>query len=262
MVSLSTPHIYTSVLPFTSSQSLVRLNYWQRTKGLLQVEGKAIEAGARSALASWSVGSVVRRLALSRDGRRIVSGSEDFTLSIWDVSRGTRTIGPLDGHRGTVWSVTFSPDDTRIASGSEDCTIRIWDANTGILVTDPLLGHEKGISGLTFSPDSSCLVSSSEDHTMRMWDGNNGTWLGKLFEGHEDCVMSVMFSPDGKRIASAPTTAPSEYGILRPVKQSPVRSSDIPTGSIASRSLPTASASCRALEIGRCGCGTHIPARQ
>lgn len=36
----------------------------------------------------------------------------------------------MNGHRGSVISVSFSPDDTALAPGSEDNSIRFWDVST------------------------------------------------------------------------------------------------------------------------------------
>jgi WD40 repeat protein len=69
----------------------------------------------------WSV-------SFSPDGRRIVSGSSDNTIRIWDASTMEQIGSPLTGHEDWVRSVSFSPDERRIASGSGDNTIRIWDA--------------------------------------------------------------------------------------------------------------------------------------
>ena len=69
-------------------------------------------------------------MAFSPDGRRIVSGSEDKTLKVWDAETGQERL-TLKGHNGRVWSVAFSPDGTRIVSGSADKTLKVWDAETG-----------------------------------------------------------------------------------------------------------------------------------
>ncbi|KIM21165.1 hypothetical protein M408DRAFT_333630 [Serendipita vermifera MAFF 305830] len=99
----------------------------------------------------------IRSVASSPDGRRIVSGSADNTIRVWDAETGKTVMGPLNGHSGWVNSVSFSPDGRRIVSGSEDMTIRIWDAVTGetmigpsegrIKVATPILGSQVGTSG-------------------------------------------------------------------------------------------------------------------
>ena len=67
---------------------------------------------------------------MSPDGRRIVSGSDDNTVAVWDLETGTR-IHRLTGHQGAVRSVAVSPDGRRIVSGSDDKTVAVWDLETG-----------------------------------------------------------------------------------------------------------------------------------
>ena len=71
----------------------------------------------------------VRSVGWSPDGTRLVSGSNDGTIRIWDPNERTE-LGRLEGHTNTVWSVGWSPDGTRLVSGSDDGTIRAWDAQT------------------------------------------------------------------------------------------------------------------------------------
>ena len=58
---------------------------------------------------------VVTSVAFSPDGRRIVSGSFDSTVKVWDASSGQEIL-TLKGP-GSVDSVAFSPDGRRIVSG-------------------------------------------------------------------------------------------------------------------------------------------------
>ena len=57
---------------------------------------------------------------------RIVTGSHDRTLKVWDADTGEELL-TLEGHTGPVMSVCFSPGGDRIISGSSDNTIRFWD---------------------------------------------------------------------------------------------------------------------------------------
>jgi hypothetical protein len=72
-------------------------------------------------------GTPVLSVAFSPDGKRIVSGSNDLTLRLWDGETGKPLGEPLRGHRSPVLSVAFSPDGKRIVSGSADNTLRLWD---------------------------------------------------------------------------------------------------------------------------------------
>jgi WD40 repeat protein len=69
-------------------------------------------------------------VAISADGKRVVSGSWDGTVKVWDAAAGQEKLS-LQGHTGPVSSVAFSPDRKRIASGSEDGTVKVWGAATG-----------------------------------------------------------------------------------------------------------------------------------
>jgi hypothetical protein len=68
----------------------------------------------------------VRSVAVSPDGRRIVSGSDDHTVAVWDLEGGT-LIYRLTGHEAAVRSVAVGPDNRHIVSGSEDHTVAVWD---------------------------------------------------------------------------------------------------------------------------------------
>ncbi|MGB2860741.1 MAG: pentapeptide repeat-containing protein, partial [Candidatus Microthrix parvicella] len=140
----------------------------------------------------WSAG-------WSPDGTRLVSGSTDGTIRVWDPNERTE-LGRLEGHTDRVLSVGWSPDGTRLVSGSDDGTIRIWDPNERSEL-GRLEGHTGGVRSVGWSPDGTRLVSGSNDGTIRVWDPDDGTELGRL-EGHTDWVWSVGWSPDGTRLVS------------------------------------------------------------
>ena len=68
---------------------------------------------------------IVNSIAYSPDVKRIISGSGDETVKIWDANTG-QCLKTLEGDLDYVYSVAFSPDGTKIISGSDDKTIKIW----------------------------------------------------------------------------------------------------------------------------------------
>ena len=109
-------------------------------------------------------------VAYSPDGQRIISGSNDNTIQIWDAATGDAVTEPLIGHTGWVWSVAYSPDGRRIVSGSDDMTIRIWDAMTGTPVGNRPEGHTSELKSISHTPDGQHIVSRSGGETKHVSD--------------------------------------------------------------------------------------------
>jgi WD40 repeat protein len=143
--------------------------------------------------------SSVNSVAFSPDGSRIVSGSFDNTLKVWDAESGKETL-IFDGHAENVTSVAFSPDGKWIASSSFDNTVNVWNVKSGQLARK-LEEHSYPVSSVSFSPDGKWIVSGSYDNTLKVWDAETGQEMLTL-KGHADNVMSGSFSPNGKWIVS------------------------------------------------------------
>jgi WD40 repeat protein len=71
------------------------------------------------------------QIGFSRDGRYLVSASDDGALRMWatkdgEANRPLRQLGELRGHKGPVWAIAVSPDGNHIASASTDGSIISW----------------------------------------------------------------------------------------------------------------------------------------
>jgi WD40 repeat protein len=150
----------------------------------------------------------VMSLAISSDGVRVVSGSRDRTMRVWD-GRSFKEIG-LCEHEDEVNSVTFSPDSTLIASGSDDCTVWIWNALSLEMVTR-LVGHKQLVTSVAFFPDGTRIASASWDCTVRMWDARTYEPLPGL--PCSGLVYAIAISLDSTRLALGEYTSGTE-GIL------------------------------------------------
>jgi hypothetical protein len=83
--------------------------------------------------------SAVDGALLTKDGRRILSWSDDSTLRLWDAATGQQ-IGPTMKHDG-IEGALLTKDGRRILSWSSDSTLRLWDAATGLPI-GPAMKHD------------------------------------------------------------------------------------------------------------------------
>ncbi|CDF34811.1 WD40-repeat containing protein [Chondrus crispus] len=153
----------------------------------------------------WSVcghESWVCSVAMSGDGKRAVSGSDDMSVRVWDVDTGLRIGDALTGHTGAVDRVAMSGDGKRAVSKSRDGSVRVWDVDTGRQIGDALTGHTGAVYSVGMSGDGKRAVSGSYDKSVRVWDVDTGRQIGDALTGHTDAVASVAMSGDGKRAVS------------------------------------------------------------
>ena len=113
---------------------------------------------------------IVSSLALSEDGKILVSASKDKTIKIWHLKTG-ELISTLKGHIDGVCAVALSKDEQIVASGSADKTIKLWHLKTGELLST-FTGHNDAVTALAFTDKGNILVSGSLDKTVKIWRRN------------------------------------------------------------------------------------------
>ena len=137
---------------------------------------------------------IIYSVAFSPDNSKVLTGSEDGILRLWDPK--ANSIVSFNGHPSNITSVAFSPDGRKILSASFDGTAKLWSLTGKQLLI--LKGHNNVVSSAAFSPDGRNIITGSLDNTARLWDLKGNTI--HIFKGHKDGVTSVAFSPDGKMI--------------------------------------------------------------
>lgn len=144
-------------------------------------------------------GGPVRSLALSPDGKRVLTASGDGTARLWSVDG--RESRPLEGHTGRLVTAAFSPDGERVVTASEDGTARLWHT-TGGHEPRVLQGHGGPLTAAAFSPDGTRVVTASRDGTARVWR-TDGRGEPVVLQGHTADVLDARFDPAGTRVVTA-----------------------------------------------------------
>jgi WD40 repeat protein len=139
-------------------------------------------------------------LSYNRAGSRLVAGSRDGTVSVWDPSTG-KLLHMLTGHTDQVLGVALSQDGTRIASASRDRTVKVWDARTGNEALT-FRGHTESVRCVAFTPVGHDVASGGFDKVIKIWDADTGLEREELL-GHKNVILGLAFSPDGSQLASA-----------------------------------------------------------
>jgi len=144
----------------------------------------------------------VSTYAMSLDGQRIATASEDFNVRIWDAGTGRQIGAPLD-HDEVVLSLDFSADGQTLAVSTLE-SVRIWKVDTGEEVGGQgLMGHDSWVFDAAFSPDGSLIATAGNDGVVHLSDVRTGRSIGPGLVGHTTAVNDVEFSPDGTKVASA-----------------------------------------------------------
>ena len=140
-------------------------------------------------------------LAFSPDGQRLISGSRDGTVRLWDAVTGEPMGEPLQATPGIIHSLDFSPHGNRIVT-ADLRGIQVWDAATGKPLGKPLKTLRGITQSVAFSPDGNKIVTADSRGTIRLWDITTRVALWELPQAHGRFVHSVDFSLDGHRIVS------------------------------------------------------------
>ncbi|KIK14898.1 hypothetical protein PISMIDRAFT_342730 [Pisolithus microcarpus 441] len=206
VISLSTPHLYTSALPFTPSNTNLSRMLMPKFSCLVGISVGGLKEWPAVQQALEGHTGRVNSVGFSSDGKRIVSGSSDKTVRIWDAGRGVQIGGPLEGHTHWVNSVGFSSDGKRIVSGSYDKTLRIWDAEKRVWIGGLLEGYTGRVNSVGFSSDGKRIVSCLDDKSMTIWDthgfeavqskgvaydSEDVTLISHIMNSHSVCFSSI-----------------------------------------------------------------------
>lgn len=132
---------------------------------------------------------LIRRISVDAANRYLVTGSDDKTIRLWDLTDGRliRVLRPpIDsGNEGKIFAVAISPDGSTIAAAGwtgydweKQCSIYLFDRSSGRLVRR-IGGLPNVIDHLAYSPDGSRLAAVLGDSGLRVFRAADGVELWK-----------------------------------------------------------------------------------
>ena len=142
--------------------------------------------------------SELRSVALSYDGRWIVTASPLGHIQVWRVTKTVTKANKLI-LENRLSSLALSWDGSRVASGCRNGSIQVWNHSTNTIECQIRSGHSDIVSCVALSYNGSHVVSGSWDNTVRIWDCHTGNEVG--LHQNLDRVTCVAFSRDSGRVA-------------------------------------------------------------
>jgi WD40 repeat protein len=142
-------------------------------------------------------------VAMTPDGRRLVSGSGDNMIRVWDVSTGA-CLRRMKGHEDRPTTIAISASGELAVSGGQDHTVRVWDLNKGVCLS-VLKGHTDEIQTIALSDDCRWAISGSSDETVRVWDLVTNECTAVIHPRRGE-IRAVACTPDFRVVAIAGST--------------------------------------------------------
>jgi len=160
------------------------------------------ETGKNSPANLVGHGGPIKAIAISGDGKSVLTGSFDYSAILWQLDNTTtnKLTRRYSDHDGAVNAVTFIGQNKRFLSAGDNGGVYLWDRASENLLMQ-FKGHQAKVLSLAVSDDGKLAASASWDRTVRLWDLDNLKPLAVL-KGHKGPVNAVLISGDGQQVYS------------------------------------------------------------
>ncbi|KAF9224747.1 WD40 repeat-like protein [Gyrodon lividus] len=109
----------------------------------------------------------VLALAVSSNGKYLVSGGKDRKVGVWDVEKNQWMKG-FWGHKDLISSLAFRKDTLQLYTGSFDRTVKLFDLSVMGYV-ETLFGHQDTVVSIDALRGETAVTAGARDRTLRYW---------------------------------------------------------------------------------------------
>ena len=143
----------------------------------------------------------VNAITFSPNGQWLVSGSDDYTFKVWDVSRRVeiKSLQHITGRSmSQIKAVAFSPNGRQLATAGVH--VKLWDTGSWSEITT--LRHDEWVLAVAFSTDGKLLATGDNNGQVNVWNLQNSRTVAHL-QADSNAVYAVQFSPNNRILAGA-----------------------------------------------------------
>jgi U3 small nucleolar RNA-associated protein 15 len=133
----------------------------------------------------------------SNDSKHVISGSDDKTLRVWDVST-SDSLNVFSDHTDYIRTGLVSADNPNLVlSGSYDQTVKMWDLRSNSCVMS--MNHGAPVEDVLMYPGGGAIVSAG-GNTVKVWDLLSGGRAMHLVSNHQKTITSMCFDGSCNRL--------------------------------------------------------------
>ena len=145
----------------------------------------------------------VNTVRYSPDGSFLVTGSDDETVKLWEVSTG-REIRTFTGSNRPIMTANISQDNKYLVSVCNDSSAWLWEVATGKAIKK-FKTNDDFINNAIFTPDGAQVITGGSVHNAALWDIETGQMIRRFTTEKSGCyagrcMVSLELSKDGKRL--------------------------------------------------------------
>ena len=193
------------ITTLASNSTAKTITYSNDGKLLVTASGNNIQlwdTANNSTVATLQNQATIDSLALTSDNRFLISGSEDSTVTIWNLEN-KQQVASLTEHTDSVKTVAISPNNNYIASAGYDNKIKVWNLKGELLQSE--IAHNSAVNDLVFTPDGNTLISASWDNSIKLWNVQASGEINyiKTLSRHQDGVTELLVNKQGDLLVSA-----------------------------------------------------------
>jgi WD40 repeat protein/serine/threonine protein kinase len=136
-------------------------------------------------------------VALSGDGKLMLTGGDDRAVKLWEVESGALVREFSAGHTTPVTRAAISDDASRAVTCGYKTAV-VWDTSRGVPLKSHQAVHEGWITSAWLSGSGDRILTAGWDGVAKVWNPDTGDIIGRL----ADCYGSAWLSHDGKTAVS------------------------------------------------------------